>query len=86
MCKKELQKLLPIIVHDEAFRAMVFKVVEDIKTEQAKDAQSNVQARQNALGHNQNSISVSDISSSVTSYRSVLPIVLGDSLLISVLV
>ena len=86
MCKKELQKLLPIIVHDEAFRAMFFKVVEDIKTKHAKDAQSNVQARQNALGYNQNSISVSDISSSVTSYRSVLPIVLGDSLLISVLV
>ena len=66
MCKKELQKLLPIIVYDETFLTMFLKVIEDIKTKQAKDAQSNAQARQKALGYNQNSISVFDTSSSVT--------------------
>ena len=58
--------MLPIIVYDEIFRTMVFKVIEDIKTIQAKDAQSNAQARQKALGYNQNLISVTETSSSIT--------------------
>ena len=41
ICKKELQKLLPIIVYDEKFRIMVFKVIEDIKNIQANDALMN---------------------------------------------
>lgn len=74
MCKKELQKLLPIIVYDEVFCAMALKVIEDIKIKQAKDAQSNVQARQRTLGYNRNSISVSDTSSSVTSSSVTAPL------------
>lgn len=30
MCKKELQKLLPILVYDETLCRIVFKVIEDI--------------------------------------------------------
>ena len=52
MCKKELQKILPIIVYEERFRIMAFTLFQNIKNIQANEAQNIAQARQKALGYN----------------------------------
>ena len=82
MCKKELQKLLPIIVYDEKYRTMVFKVIEDIRRIQASEAQSNAYARQKALGYKipevLNSTSSNTNDSSVTALP--LPLVVANDI------
>jgi hypothetical protein len=67
ICKKELQKLLPMIMYDERFRTMVFRVVEDIKKIQSIEAQNNAQARQKALGYSDGFESSTSSSSSTCS-------------------
>lgn len=70
LCKKELQKLLPIIVYDEKYRIMIFKTIEVIKRIQAIEAQNKKHARQKALGYNNtvaNDISSNSANSSACS-------------------
>jgi hypothetical protein len=67
ICRKELQKPLPIIVYDERFRTIVFKVIEDIKRVQTNEAQSNAQARQKALGYSETFVSNTNSPSSTFS-------------------
>ena len=67
MCRKELQRLLPIVVYDERFRTNVFKVIEDIKRVQSDEAQNSAQARQKALGYNETFLSNTNSPSSTFS-------------------
>jgi hypothetical protein len=78
MCKKELQKLLPVIVYKETFRTMLFKTIEDINSIQASEAQCHAQARRKSLGYDPNFISVSATSSSAS--VSVPPLVVANHL------
>lgn len=76
ICKKELHKLLPVIIQVEKFRTMIFKTIGDIKIIQANDAQCYAQARHKSLGYDPNSIPVCASSSSV----SVPPLVVANHL------
>ena len=64
MCKKQLQKLLPVIVYEERFRTMILKTIEDIESRQASEAQCHAKARHKSLGYDPNPISVNATSSS----------------------
>ena len=73
ICKKKLQKLLPIIVYEEKYRTMIFKVIEDIKRIQASEAQNNAHARQKELGYNIPIVCNSDTSSGSSSSVIAIP-------------
>ena len=82
MCKKELQKLLPIIVYEEKYRTMIFKVIEDIKRIQANEAQQEAHARQKALGYNIPEVhNVSNSSSSASTFTPLpIPLVVANDI------
>lgn len=80
-CKKELQKLLPVIVYHERFRTMIFKVLEDNKKIQANEARDNAQARQKALGYRDTFTRNTSSSSSACSITvPVPPLVVGNNI------
>lgn len=66
MCEKKLEEILPLIVNDERYRAMIFKCIEEIRTMQASDALCCAQARHKALGYDPNTFFKTATSSSVS--------------------
>lgn len=80
MCKKELQKLLPIIVYEERFRTLVFSVIENIKNIQASEAQNNAQARQKSLGYDDTSVCNNMNSNSTCSISMPLNLVVANNI------
>jgi hypothetical protein len=61
ICKKEVQRIMPIITYDERYRIIFFKCTAYIGSLQADEALSNAKARQEALGYANNFISVDSV-------------------------